>query len=64
MLSSKDAAEKLGVSLRRVQQMITEGTLPASKVGRDYVILESDLEGVKIYGKPGRPPKESKNEPS
>jgi excisionase family DNA binding protein len=60
MLNSKEAAEKLGVSLRRVQQMISKGTLPASKVGRDYVILESDLESVKTYGKPGRPPKEKK----
>ena len=57
MLSTKEAAEKLGVSLRRVQQMITEGTLPANKVGRDYVILENDLENVTIYGKPGRPKK-------
>ena len=57
MLSTKEAAEKLGVSLRRVQQMITEGTLPANKIGRDYVILEKDLEGISIYGKPGRPKK-------
>lgn len=58
MLNSKEVAEKLNVSLRRVQQMITSGTLPAQKVGRDYVILEKDLEGVKTYGKAGRPPKD------
>lgn len=55
MMNTKEAAEKLGVSLRRVQQLITEGTIPAHKVGRDYVILEKDLEGIKTYGKPGRP---------
>ncbi len=37
--------------------MISEGTLPANKVGRDFIILEKDLENVKIYGKPGRPKK-------
>ena len=58
MLSTKEASEKLGVSIRRVQQMITEGTLPANKVGRDFIILEKDLENVTVYGKPGRPPKE------
>jgi excisionase family DNA binding protein len=57
LLSTKEAAEKLGVSLRRVQQLITEGTLKANKVGRDYVITEKDLECVKVYKKPGRPPK-------
>jgi excisionase family DNA binding protein len=60
LLSTQQAAEKLGVSLRRVQQMITEGSLPAERVGRDYVIQEKDLEKVTTYGKPGRPPKEKK----
>jgi excisionase family DNA binding protein len=62
MLNTKEAAEKLGVSLRRVQQMIEEKTLPAQKVGRDYVIMEKDLEGITIYGKPGRPKKETAKE--
>lgn len=57
MLNTKEASEKLNVSLRRVQQMITEGTLPANKVGRDYVILEKDLKNIVTYGKPGRPKK-------
>ncbi len=57
MCNTKEAAEKLGVSIRRVQQMITEGTLSANKVGRDFIILEKDLENVTTYGKPGRPKK-------
>lgn len=57
MLTTKEAAEKLGVSLRRVQQMIEEKTLPAQKVGRDYIVMEKDLENVTVYGKPGRPKK-------
>ena len=56
LLTTKDVAEKLGVSVRRVQAMITDGNLPATKLGRDYVIKESDLKFVKDR-KPGRPPK-------
>lgn len=56
LLTTKETAEKLGVSVRRVQAMITDGTLPASKLGRDYVIKESDLNLVKVR-KPGRPAK-------
>ena len=54
LLTTNEAAEKLGVSVRRVQALITNGALPASKLGRDYVIKESDLELVKDR-KPGRP---------
>lgn len=57
MLNTKEASEKLGVSIRRVQQLIEEETLPAQKVGRDYIVLEKDLEKVIIYGKAGRPKK-------
>ena len=56
LLSVIEAAEKLGVSRIRVNQFIDEGRLPAQKVGRSYVILESDLELVKDR-KTGRPPK-------
>ena len=57
LLTTKEASEKLGVSVRRVQAMITDGSLPATKLGRDYVIKESDLELVKDR-KPGRPAKD------
>ncbi len=57
MLNTKEASEKLGVSIRRVQQLIEEETLPAQKVGRDYIVLEKDLEKVTTYGKAGRPKK-------
>ncbi len=55
LISTDDAAEKLGVSGRRIRQLIDEGKLPAQYVGGGYVIDESALEGVKVYGKPGRP---------
>ena len=59
LISSKEAAEKLGVSLRRVQALITSGRLPAQKIGNSYVVQEKDLELVKERN-PGRPTKENK----
>lgn len=58
-LTTKEVAEKLGVSLRRVQAMIEAGRLPATKFGRDYMIKEADLKLVKDR-KVGRPKKNSK----
>ena len=55
-LTTKEAAEKLGVSLRRVQAMIEAGRLPATKFGRDYMIREKDLKLVEDR-KVGRPRK-------
>lgn len=58
LLSVAEAAEKLGVSRWRVNQFIDEGRLPAQKVGRAFVILESDLQLVE--NRPtGRPPKQT-----
>ena len=57
LLSTKEAAEKLGISPIRVRQLIQEGKIQATRVGRDYVIDEKDLANTKIYGKAGRPKK-------
>jgi excisionase family DNA binding protein len=46
-LTTAQAAERLGVTTRRVQQLIKSGRLPAEKFGRDFAIEESDLEAVK-----------------
>ncbi len=59
LLTIKEAAEKLGVSARRVNQLINEKKLIAQKIGSQFVIKEADLSKVKIYGKPGRPKKEA-----
>ncbi len=58
LLTIKEAAEKLGVSARRVNQLVDEKKIIAQKIGSQYVIREVDLSKVKIYGKPGRPKKE------
>ena len=55
LLSTKEAAEKLGVSERRIRQLINENKLKAHKLGRDYAIEEDELKNVQIYGKAGRP---------
>lgn len=59
LISSAQAAEKLGVHITRVQVLIREGRLPAQKVGRNYVIDEANLKLVKDR-KPGRPKKQAK----
>lgn len=48
-----------GLSLRRVQDLITDGRLPAQKIGNSYVINEKDLELVKERT-PGRPSNKKK----
>ena len=56
LLTTQQVAEKLGVTAGRVRQMIIDGQLPATKMGRDNFIKESDLKLVENR-KPGRPPK-------
>ena len=58
LLSVAEAAEKLGVHRTRINQLIDSGDLPATRIGRSYVILEADLEKVKDRPAPGRPMKE------
>jgi excisionase family DNA binding protein len=55
-LTTKQAAERLGITPRRVQALIEAGRLPAQKFGRDYMIQEKDLKLV-AERKVGRPKK-------
>lgn len=55
------AAEKLGVTQRRVIALIEKGKLPAEKFANVYMIDEKDLELVKDR-KTGRPPKVKGND--
>ena len=61
LLTTPEAAQRLGITLARVQQLIWKGRLPARKIGRDYVINEDDLKLV-ADRKPGRPAKTVKPE--
>jgi excisionase family DNA binding protein len=55
-LTTKETAERLGVTVPRVHALIKAGRLPAEKRGRDVFIKESDLSLV-ADRKTGRPPK-------
>lgn len=57
ILNVADGAVILGVSPRRVRAMITAGLLPATKVGRDYIIQRADIEKIPKTRKPGPKPK-------
>jgi excisionase family DNA binding protein len=54
LLTTNDAAARLGLSARRVRMLIDEGRLPAVRVGRDWLIQERDLRLVAVRPN-GRP---------
>ena len=56
ILTAVQAAERLGVSVRRVQQLVKDGRLPADQFGGALMIKEEDLKLVENR-KVGRPPK-------
>lgn len=58
LLSVAQVAEKRGVTIGRIHQLIQDGTLVAKKYGNQYLIKEVDADALEIYGKAGRPPKE------
>lgn len=59
-LTTKEAAERLGVTPARVRQLVLAGDLPAEKFGRDLMIREADLKLV-AERPMGRPPKSKSN---
>ena len=54
LLTTRQAAEELGVTDSRVRQLIISGKLPAQSFGRSHVIKRSDLKKV-VIGNRGRP---------
>ena len=59
-LTTKETAEKLGVTVGRVRQMVIAGQLSAEKFGRDLMINETDIKAVSNR-KTGRPKKAETN---
>ncbi|MGH9765347.1 MAG: helix-turn-helix domain-containing protein [Blastocatellia bacterium] len=65
-LTSAQAAVELGLSLRRVQALVSSGMLRAKRFGERWVIRAADLDGVRNMirdkagggGRPTRPLKE------
>jgi excisionase family DNA binding protein len=61
--TTHQAAESLGLSVRRVQALLSVGLLKADKVGRDWVISEEELQRFKQQERVvGRPSKERSEE--
>jgi excisionase family DNA binding protein len=58
LITTSEAAERLGVHITRIQQFIRLKRLPAEKVGRDWLIDEKNLVLVSER-KTGRPKKEA-----
>lgn len=54
LISTKEAAERLKISVRRVQALIASGKLPAEKIGNSFAIKERDLKLISSR-KNGRP---------
>jgi excisionase family DNA binding protein len=63
ILTSAQAAERLSVSVRRVQQLVKDGRLPAGVFGGSLMIKEEDLKLVENR-KVGRPPKANQRKPT
>ena len=57
LLTTEEAAERLGVTPARVRQLILSGQLPARKFAKVNMIHARDLELVKNRPKVGRPRK-------
>jgi excisionase family DNA binding protein len=60
LLSVAEVAARLKLTRQRVNQLIDSGDLPATRIGRSYVIREADLAKVKHRPSPGRPKKAGK----
>ena len=60
IFGSKETAKAIGVSERRVRQLIKLGILNATKVGRDWAVTEDEVLRLKKNPRPtGRPRKNS-----
>ncbi|HIW76129.1 MULTISPECIES: helix-turn-helix domain-containing protein [Gordonibacter] len=64
MLSTKEAADRLGITEVRVRALLEKNLLEGTKVGRTWVVSEESVE-ARIRQKPraGRPPKQKEVEP-
>lgn len=64
LLSTAQAAQRLGVAHRTVRDMVARGDLPATRVGRNWAVREEDLALAPPPRGPGRPRKPGLTPPS
>lgn len=55
MLTLKQAAEKLGISIVTLRRYIKQGKLTAKKVGKEYKVAEADVEALRTASTPTNP---------
>lgn len=48
LLTTREAAERLGIDRRSVVRAINRGTLRAAKRGRDYLIESAEIERYQV----------------
>jgi excisionase family DNA binding protein len=63
-ISTTEAAERLGISRKRVNQLIDEQKLPAKKIGKVWIIDPKDLALVENRQKTAGRPKKSTTTPT
>jgi excisionase family DNA binding protein len=61
MMTTKDAAVRLGCKRVTVLKAIHQGRLSAQKMGRDWIVIEDEKFNCFEIGTPGRPPKNSRS---
>jgi excisionase family DNA binding protein len=57
LIGTTEAAAELKLTSRQVLNLITDGILPAQRIGRDFLIRRADLGKVPKGRKPGPKPK-------
>lgn len=63
MLSTKQAADKLGISQVRVRELLASGKLRGARIGRSWAIEEGSVsERLACPQRPGRPEAHLRNE--
>lgn len=60
MLTTREAADRLGLKPRSVVQFIKRGLIAAEKRGRDYLIEEAEVERYERERRPANRPRKPK----
>lgn len=57
LITLTEAASRLGLSVSTVRHQAQGGRLRASRIGRDWLVAEGEVERYRVesLGKPGRP---------
>ena len=57
MLTTRDAAARLGLTPQSVARLCKQGQIKAARIGRDYLISETELARFAALKRPGHRPK-------